>query len=129
MRRLTILFLALMIFGCGDSFKNEVEERSYLSALSNPTPTQWKRLKHLQWVAESKRRDEEEAINEQERQKRIKISEEESWAMWLRTEAMIAAKEDKRAVENCRRIRNDYPSSKAAAKALEALNVLPYFEP
>jgi hypothetical protein len=50
MRRL-LLLLALMA-GCGgDKFATEAEELSYLSALSDPSPAQWKRRQELQMKA------------------------------------------------------------------------------
>ena len=51
MARLTLLFLALACLfspiGCWSQFKDERQELAYLEALSNPTPSQWKRQEEL----------------------------------------------------------------------------------
>lgn len=43
---LTVAILAALA-GCGDRFKSHQEELAYLTALSNPTPDQWKRREEL----------------------------------------------------------------------------------
>ena len=47
MRCVISLILAISVAGCGTKFKDDREELSYLSALSNPTPDQWKRKQEL----------------------------------------------------------------------------------
>lgn len=47
--------LCLVTLGCGESFKDEAEELEYLTSLSNPSPTQFRRRKELQEKAEAAR--------------------------------------------------------------------------
>jgi DNA-binding transcriptional regulator of glucitol operon len=65
------MFLMLAILampGCGERFASDKEELDYLSSLSNPSATQWKRKNELaakQIAAELKRDEENRELNEQ----------------------------------------------------------------
>ena len=58
---LLMLFLGLVLVGCGPTFKGESDELEYLEALSNPSVSQFQRRKELQEKRENLSREMAEA--------------------------------------------------------------------
>lgn len=57
-----LLSASLLLAGCDPGFKHPDEELKYLKALSNPTPTQWRRMRELDVDSAGRNRDDEREL-------------------------------------------------------------------
>jgi hypothetical protein len=124
---LPALLIVMLLTGCSENFKSEAEELSYLQALSNPTPSQWKRRNELAAASEAKELEDRE---KSKREYEALIAQQEPIAekMWLEAKSLIG-KNDRRASFLCLKILGKYSGTKAAYKASEAMRDVGYFEP
>jgi hypothetical protein len=102
----------LMLAGCGDTFKDAAEERAYLSALSNPTPAQWKRLKAIDGA---QAKVDAEAREESDRESAIDTLEYAKGKVGI---------DDEQAARAFRGVIKNFPRSEQALEAAERLKGL-----
>jgi hypothetical protein len=109
----------MLVVGCGESFKDEAEEHAYLSALSNPTPSQFKRRRELD--AKKAERDEAEAG----RMRAAQLASDRRAAAGELAEARRKSKASKSAGSVVyREIIERYPDTDEARQAREELEEL-----